>query len=136
MSSCRRLDRLTMLARKPDVGASRRNKMMDMTKPIRFALFAALPLEFANLLIAGGSIKRVATDPTTIHRFLSTEAGMMHLPLGYLLPLVLKAGNPQHAVYLAALWLLISGYVDWALLIVAIIYGYRLVTRRRRARQD
>jgi hypothetical protein len=105
--------------------------MKNMTKPIRFALIAALPLEFANLLLAGGSIVGHATGAPPFHRFFSTEAGIMHLPLGYLLPLILKAGSGQVVIHFAAFWLLLSGYVDWAVLIIAIIYAYRYFTRNR-----
>jgi hypothetical protein len=116
--------------------AARRHKITNMTKPIRFALIAALPLEFANLLLAGGSIQGLATGGISFHHFLSTEAGIMHLPLAYLLPLILKAGSGQVVIHFAAFWLLLSGYVDWAVLLVAIVYAYRYLTRKRSTVQN
>ncbi|MGA7340848.1 MAG: hypothetical protein WBE72_04475 [Terracidiphilus sp.] len=83
------------------------------------------------MLLAGGSIQGPLSGATPIQHFFSAEVSIMHLPGGYLLPLVLKVGNPQLAAYLAALLVLVSGYLDWALLAVALVVVFRFLTRKR-----
>jgi hypothetical protein len=105
-----------------------------MTTPIRIALAAALPMEVANLLFAGGSLHGFPAAASPLHHFLAAEVQFMHLPGAYLLPLVVKTGNPQLAVYLAALVLLVSGYLDWAVLFAAIALGVHSLRKRPAAR--
>jgi hypothetical protein len=100
-----------------------------MKKPIKVALIAALPLEFACLLMAGSNIKGLPSDASVLERFLYDVMGIMHWPAKILEPLLRLAGDSQLAFWALIALIFVIGYLDWAALIAAILYGFRFLMR-------
>ena len=100
-----------------------------MKKPIKVALIAALPLEFACLLMAGSNIKGLPSDASVLERFLYDVMGIMHWPAKILEPLFRLTGDSQHAFWILIALIFVIGYLDWAALIAAILYGVRFLMR-------
>jgi hypothetical protein len=100
-----------------------------MKKPIKVALIAALPLEFACLLMAGSNIKGLPSDASVLERFLYDVMGIMHWPAKILEPLLRLAGDSQLAFWVLIALIFVIGYLDWAALIAAILYGFRFLMR-------
>ncbi|HKN20644.1 MAG TPA: hypothetical protein VJX73_04465 [Terracidiphilus sp.] len=100
-----------------------------MRKPIKVALIAALPLEFACLLMAGSNIKGLPSDAGVLERFLYGVMGIMHWPAKILEPLLRLTGDSQLAFWVLIAFIFVIGYLDWAALIAAILYGVRFLMR-------
>jgi hypothetical protein len=115
--------------------------MIGVTKPIKVALIAAAPLEIASLVVGlsgGGGIKGPTLDSDTPSwlQLIAHGAWIMHLPGAYLLPLVIHIGDSTLVILFGILLLLLSGYLDWVLLVSAILYGFRFLIHNGRAPQD
>lgn len=117
-----------------------KRRIVGMLRPIKIALFAALPTEvLAGVLdgVAGDSIKGLPSSATLLDRFISCGWGIMHWQLGYILdylvPSALKTGTEGPALLLATFSLLLVGYVNWVLIISMTIYGFHLLARKRTA---
>jgi hypothetical protein len=103
--------------------------MVGMRKQIRIALIVALPLEFACLLMAGTNIKGLPSDAGPFQRFLYDFVSIMHWPAKILEPLFRLTGDSQHAFWILIALIFVIGYLDWAALIAAILYGVRFLMR-------
>jgi hypothetical protein len=101
--------------------------MVGVRKPIKIALIAALPLEFASVLVAGSNIKGLPSDAGILERFLYYGVGFMHWP-GLLLGPLFKALYGDSLIVLVV-QIFVGGYLGWAILIAAILYGVRFLTR-------
>jgi hypothetical protein len=101
-----------------------------MRKPIIIvALIAALPLEFACLLMAGANLKGLPSDAGALERFLYDVVGIMHGPAKILEAFFKVAGESQHAFWVLIALIFVIGYLDWAALIAAILYAVRFLMR-------
>jgi hypothetical protein len=103
--------------------------MVTMTKPVKVALIAALPLEFACLLMAGSNIKGLPSEASALERFIYDVMSVMHWPAKILEPLLRLAGDSQLAFWVLIAVVFVIGYLDWAALIAAILYGVRFFVR-------
>jgi hypothetical protein len=100
-----------------------------MGKPIKIALIAALPLEFGCLLEAGRTFKGLPSDASAFERFLYDGVGLMHWPAKILEPFVRIFGDSPPAFFVLISLIFVIGYLDWAALIAAILYGARYLVR-------
>ena len=103
--------------------------MAGTKKPIVIALVAALPLEFVCILIAGSTFKGLPSHASVLERFLYDAVCFMHWPAKILEPLVKLAGDSQHAFLVLIALIFAIGYLDWAALIAALLYGIRFLKR-------
>jgi hypothetical protein len=102
-----------------------------MRKPAIVALIAALPLEFACLLMAVSNIKGLPSDAIALERFLWDVMSIMHWPAKVLEPLFKRIGDSRPAFWVLIALIFVIGYLDWAALIAAILYGVRFLMRSR-----
>jgi hypothetical protein len=107
-------------------------------RPIKIALLAALLAEaLTDALdgIAGETIKGIPSNASSLDKIISCGWGIMHWQLGYLvhylLPLALRFGGEGLALLFAAVSFFLVGYVNWVLLIAAILYGSQFLSRKR-----
>lgn len=100
-----------------------------MRKPIRIALIAALPLELACVLMAGSNIKGLPADAGALERLLYDVMSIMHWPAKILEPWFKLAGDSPPAFRVLIVLIFVIGYLDWAALITAILYGVRFLMR-------
>jgi hypothetical protein len=103
--------------------------MAGTKKPIAIALIAALPLEVACVLTAGANIKGLPSDASTLQQFLYDVMCIMHWPAKILEPLFKMAGDSQLAFFILIALIFVIGYLDWAALIAALLYGIRFLKR-------
>jgi len=103
--------------------------MVGMRKPIKVALIAALPLEFACLWFLARNFEGLPSDAGALERILDYGVEIVHWPAKLLIPLfnVLVGSQSTPLVRIALISLV--GYLDWAILIFAILYGVRFFTR-------
>ena len=107
--------------------------MTGMAKGIKAALIVAVPTEVISLCFAlQGTIKGPPSGMSPVNHLLYNGAWIMHWWFRYLVPLVFKIGDEKLAFPLAGLTLFFIGYLDWALLIAAILFGYRAAARYMR----
>jgi hypothetical protein len=100
-----------------------------MRKPIKVALIAALVPEFACLLIVMSNPEGLPNDASALERFLAHGVEIVHWPARFLIPLfnVLGASGLAFLVKLALIFAI--GYLEWAVLICAILYVACFVAR-------
>jgi hypothetical protein len=100
-----------------------------MRKPVRVTLIAALPVEFACLLMEGANIKGLPSDASAFKRLLYDVMSIMHWPAKILEPLLRLTGDSHLAFWVLIALIFVIGYLDWAALIAAILYGVRFFMR-------
>lgn len=115
-----------------------------MLKPIHIGLIAAIPAEFltdALDAMNGETLKGLPSNATSVDRFISWGFWKMHWEIGYiwhyLFGLASRFGTEaeERTLPIAGISFLLVGYVNWVLLITAISYSFRFLTRKRAAAQ-
>ena len=102
--------------------------MTVMTRSIKIALLAALPVEFVNFFVLLPPIKGYTEGhPTSLEQLRDIEWTILHWPGSLLLPWALDV--PHIGLLFGFLVMFLSGYLDTALLIIAGIYGFRWLRR-------
>jgi hypothetical protein len=101
--------------------------MVGVRKPVKIALIAALPLEFASLGFLAGNFKGLPSDAGILERILYYGVGFIHWP-GRLLGALFKIIYGD-SVFVLVVQIFVGGYLGWAILIAAILYGVRFLKR-------
>ncbi len=98
-----------------------------MKSPIRIALIAALPLEAACLFEAGRTIKGLPADASFAERFFYDVMAIVHWPARILEPFFKIAGDSRPMFLILIALIFVIGYLDWAVVVAAILYGVRFL---------
>jgi hypothetical protein len=99
-----------------------------MTKPVKIALWAALPIELVNLCVGVGDFKGPSIDSSLLERFLYRESAFIHWP-AKIIPPWAPMSHIALSITLTIVKVAVFGYVDTVILILAAYYGVRFLVR-------